>query len=259
MDKHDAFEQERRYEIARMGKNDEFRSLSSEWFIEATYSKYSYHFDFLGRPIIQYPQDMIAIQELIWKIKPDLIVETGIAHGGSLIQSAAMLALIELSEAITSNKFLDPRVSKRRVIAVDIDIRTHNRVEIENHPLSSRITLIEGSSIDPSVIAQIKDFARNYTRVMVFLDSNHTHTHVLSELKAYADLVSIGSYVVVFDTVIEDLPEDANGDRPWGPGNNPLTAVREFLASDLSFEVDESIHNKLLITVAPNGFLKRLR
>lgn len=259
MDIPEAFEQERRNEIASLAENDEFQILSREWFIKANYLKYSYHFDFLGRPIIQYPQDMIAIQELIWKVKPDLIIETGIAHGGSLIQSAAMLALIELSEAFISNQLFDPKVSKRHVLAVDIDIRAHNRAGIESHPLSSRIKMIEGSSIDASIVDQIRDFAKNYTRVMVFLDSNHTHAHVLSELKAYADLVSIGSYVVVFDTIIENLPEGANGNRPWGPGNNPLTAVREFLAGDSSFKVDKSIQNKLLITVAPNGFLKRFR
>jgi cephalosporin hydroxylase len=257
MNPNDAFKQDCQIEIGRMGSDKEVNRLTDDWIQKANSFKYSYHFDFLGRPIIQYPQDMIAIQELIWKVKPDLIIETGIAHGGSLIQSAAMLALIDLSEAVVSNTMFDPKVSARRVVAVDIDIRAHNRQEIEKHPLSSRLTLIEGSSVEPSIVSRIREIARAHHRVMVFLDSNHTHEHVLSELKAYADLVTVGSYCVVFDTIIENMPNSASMNRPWGPGNNPQTAVNEFLANNSSFEIDKSIQEKLLITVAPNGYLQR--
>lgn len=221
--------------------------------------KYSYNFSALGRPIIQYPQDMVAMQELIWQVKPDLIIETGIAHGGSLIMSASMLALLDLCDAIDTGKTLNPGESNRKVLGLDIDIRAHNRAAIESHPLSSRIQMIEGSSIAPEVIAQVHELAKDYERVLVCLDSNHTHAHVLSELEAYAELTSIGSYCVVFDTIVEDLPAEMSLDRPWGPGDNPKTAVWEYLKNHPEFAIDESIQNKLLITVAPDGYLKRLR
>lgn len=220
--------------------------------------KYSYNFAWLGRPIIQYPQDMVAMQELIWQIKPDLIIETGIAHGGSLIFSASMLALLDMSEAIENGETLDPKASKRKVLGVDIDIRSHNRIAIEAHPMASRIEMIQGSSIAPEIIEQVRSVASRYSRVLVCLDSNHTHNHVLAELEAYAPLASIGSYCVVFDTVVEDLPGDMFPDRPWGPGDNPKTAVWSYIESHPEFVIDNSIHDKLLITVAPDGYLKRI-
>jgi cephalosporin hydroxylase len=246
-------------EILAMGENKTLAKLTNEWMLSVNKLKYSYHFDFLGRPIIQYPQDMVAMQELIWKVKPDLIIETGIAHGGSLIMSASMLALLDMCEAIESGTVLDPKKSKRKVLGLDIDIRQHNREAIEAHPMSSRIQMIQGSSIALEVIDQVKSVAKNYQRVLVCLDSNHTHDHVLAELEAYAPLTSVGSYCVVFDTVVEDMPETMFPDRPWGPGNNPKTAVREFLKTHSEFEIDKQIPNKLLITVAPDGYLKRIK
>ena len=221
--------------------------------------KYSYNFTWQGRQIIQYPQDMVAMQELIWQIKPDLIIETGIAHGGSLIFSASMLALLDMCDAIEAGDKIDPKVSKRKVLGIDIDIRAHNRAAIEAHPMSSRIRMIQGSSIAPEIIAQVKEVAADYSRVLVCLDSNHTHEHVLAELEAYAPLTSVDSYCVVFDTVVEDMPADMFPDRPWGPGNNPKTAVWEYLKTHPEFEIDKSIQHKLLITVAPDGYLKRVR
>lgn len=258
-------------EIFKQGTNKELVISSMNWMALANSAKYSYHFEWLGRPIIQYPQDIIAMQEMIWSVKPDLIIETGVAHGGSLIFSASMLALLDMSDAIENGDTFNPTDSKRKVVGIDIDIRAHNRVAIEAHPMASRIQLIQGSSIDPDVVAQVKRFTKDYKRVMVCLDSNHTHEHVLAELEAYAPLVSVGSYCVVFDTVIEDMPSDMFQDRPWGKGNNPKTAVQEYMrylkeegrkASDselLQLEVDFSIEHKLLITVAPNGFLKRIQ
>jgi cephalosporin hydroxylase len=210
--------------------------------------KYSYNFSWLGRPIIQYPQDMVAMQEIIWQVQPDLIIETGIAHGGSLIFSASMLELIA---SCTGNQ--------GEVLGLDIDIRPHNRAAIEAHPLFKRITMLEGSSISDDIIAQVKAKAAGKQRVLVCLDSNHTHDHVLAELEAYAPLTSVGSYCVVMDTVVEDVPDELSGDRPWGQGNNPKTAVWEYLKTHDEFEIDTSIHNKLLITVAPDGYLKRVR
>ena len=205
------------------------------------------------------PQDIVAMQELIWEIKPDLIIETGIAHGGSIIFSASMLAQLDMCEAIESGEVIDPKKSKRKVLAVDIDIREHNREAIESHPMASRIEMIQGSSIDPDIVNKVKAFAKQYSRIMVCLDSNHTHEHVLAELEAYANLTSVGSYCVVFDTVIEDMPDTLFPNRPWGPGDNPKTAVWEYIKSHPEFEINKSIHDKLLITVAPDGFLKRLK
>jgi cephalosporin hydroxylase len=219
---------------------------------------YSYNFFWLGRPIIQYPQDMAAMQELIWKIKPDLIIETGIAHGGSLILSASMLSLLDYCDAIEQGTMLDPKAPRRRVLGVDIDIRAHNRAAIEAHPMANRIDMIQGSSIDRDIIAQVKDIALGYERVLVCLDSNHTHDHVLAELEAYAPLTSVGSYCVVFDTIVEDMPAEMFPDRPWGPGDNPKTAVWEYLKTHPEFEIDKQIDHKLLISVAPDGYLKRV-
>ncbi len=222
-------------------------------------TQYSYNFAWMSRPIIQYPQDMIAMQELIWAVRPDLIVETGIAHGGSLIFSASMLALLDMTDAIEEGSTLDPVQSRRKVLGIDIDIRAHNRAAIDAHPMASRIQMIQGSSISAEVVAQVHEIAAGYQRVLVCLDSNHTHRHVLAELQAYAPLTSVGSYCVVFDTIVEDMTADMFPDRPWGPGDNPKTAAREYLKAHPEFEIDKSIQNKLLITVAPDGYLKRLR
>jgi len=245
-----------RLRLSALNKN---LNLAAQTFMaESILPQYSYNFQWLGRPIIQYPQDMAAMQEIIWEVKPDLIIETGIARGGSLILSASVLALLDVCEAIEKKQSLDPAQSKRKVLAVDIDIRAHNRAAIEAHPMASRIQMIQGSSIAPEIVAQIKAIAADYSRILVCLDSNHTHEHVLEELKAYGPLVSKESYCVVFDTIVEDLPPEMFGDRPWAPGNSPKSAVWEFLKTHPDFEIDKSIDNKLLITVAPHGFLKRI-
>ncbi|KRE88510.1 cephalosporin hydroxylase [Frateuria sp. Soil773] len=243
--------------IRRLSLDESIKRKSAEWLSDITTLRYAYNFQWMGRPIIQVPQDMVAIQELIWQIKPDLIIETGIAHGGSLILSASMLALIDYCEAVENGQLLDPKTPRRRVLGVDIDIRAHNRAAIEAHPMAHRIDMIQGSSIAPGIVAQVRKMSAGYERVMVILDSNHTHAHVLAELDAYAPLVSSGSYCVVFDTVIEDLPAGMYPDRPWDVGNSPKTAVREFLSRNRDFEVDEAIEAKLLITVAPGGYLRR--
>ena len=209
--------------------------------------KYSYNFCWFGRPVIQYPQDLVAIQEIIWEVKPDLIIETGIAHGGSLIFSASMLALLEIFGSI----------QKGQALGIDIDIREHNKAEIEKHPLAGKIKMIQGSSIAEDIIKQVYDFAKGYKTILVVLDSNHTHDHVLGELQAYAPLVSKGSYCVVFDTIIENMPNSMFLDRPWGKGNNPKTTVWEYLKSHSDLEIDKSVENKLLITVAPDGYLRK--
>jgi cephalosporin hydroxylase len=245
--------------IASAPGNERLQNASRGFLLETIRAKYSYNFSWMGRPIIQYPQDIVAMQEIIWDVKPDLIIETGIAHGGSLIFSASMLALLELCESIETGKPLDPRAPKRKVIGVDIDIRPHNRTAIEAHPMFSRIQLIQGSSISKEIIESVRHLARNHEKILVCLDSNHTHDHVLAELLAYAPLTSIGSYCVAFDTVVDDLPSDIFHDRPWGPGNNPKTAVREFLKTHSEFKIDWDIQNKAMVTVAPEGFLRRVK
>lgn len=266
----DQFNQERQARVAAYATDTEFKQLSNAWLEASMRRQYVYNFDWMGRPIIQYPQDMVALQELIWQIKPDLIIEAGIAHGGSLILSASMLALLDYCDAVNNGQPLNPRATRRRVLGIDIDIRAHNRAAIETHPMAHRIDMIEGSSIDPQVVAQVRAAAQRHEHVLVILDSNHTHEHVLAELEAYAPLTTAGSYCVVFDTVVEDIPEAIFPGRPWGKGNNPKTAVWEYLRRlrdegrtgadgvPLAFEIDKAIESKLLITVAPDGYLHRI-
>lgn len=257
--------------IQRMGNDEDIKSLSKNWLRATANYNYTYNFKWMDMPIIQVPQDIVAMQELIWNVKPDLIIETGIAYGGSLIFSASMLAQLDICEAIELGESIDPRKSQRKVLGIDIDIRTHNCLAIKTHPMASRIQMIEGSSIAPDIISQVHEIASDYKRILVCLDSNHTHDHVLEELKAYAPLTSVGSYCVVFDTLIEDMPTDMFPDRPWDKRNNPKTAVWEYLrilkeesresvdGTRLAFEIDKIIENKLLITVAPDGFLRRVK
>ncbi|TWF53358.1 cephalosporin hydroxylase family protein [Neorhizobium alkalisoli] len=252
------FEKEVETRIAAVPEDAKLKSDVSAFMHSSIESKYSYNFFWLGRPIIQYPQDMVALQELVWEVKPDLIIETGIAHGGSLILSATLLSLLEMAEAAEKGETVDPNKPKRKVLGVDIDIRAHNRAAIEAHPFYPRIEMIQGSSVAPDIMDQVRKIASGYKKILVCLDSNHTHEHVLKELELYAPLVSVGSYCVVFDTLVEDLPKELAGDRPWGPGDNPKTAVFEYLKTHPEFAIDKSIENKLLITAAPDGYLKRI-
>ena len=240
-------------------KELQMRKAASDFMVSSTGPKYCYNFSWQTRPIIQYPQDILAMQEIIWDVKPDLIIEMGIAHGGSLIFNASILAMLDMCEAIDEKRTKDPNISKRKILGVDIDIREHNKIEIEKHPMSSRIDMIEGSSISTEIIEKVKDYASNFDRILVCLDSNHTHDHVLAELEAYAPLTSVGSYCVVFDTIIENLPENMYPERPWGPGNSPKSALHEYLKNHSEFEIDENIFEKLLISVCPDGFLKRVK
>lgn len=242
------FNKEVENRIDANGENSLLASSSQDFLLKSIDADYPYNFSWLGRPIIQYPQDMIALQEIIWEVKPDLIIETGIAHGGSLIFSASMLALLESCGEI----------AKGHVLGIDIDIRSHNKEAIEKHPLSQKITMLEGSSIDENVIQKVKEFAKKGKKILVCLDSNHTHDHVLKELEAYSSLVSKGSYCIVFDTIIEDMPQNSFPNRPWDKGNNPKTAVWEFINKNKDFKIDQQIENKILITVAPDGFLKKI-
>jgi cephalosporin hydroxylase len=255
------FQNECKNRIKNYGSDKSLQGYAKRFLIETIEKKYSYNFSWLGRPIIQYPQDIVAIQEIIWQVKPDLIIETGIAHGGSLIFSASMLALLDIS---TEDR-------NRRVLGVDIDIRKHNRKEIEKHPMSRYVSMIEGSSVDKGIIEKVYNYAKGFKNIIVCLDSNHTHDHVIQELLAYTPLVTKGSYCVVFDTIVENLPDKLWKDSPWGKRNNPKTAVWEFMkmvdagklkdknGKKMKFNMDKIIENKLLISVAPDGFLKRIK
>ena len=242
MNLHEQFREEVKENIQGLQQDKALQASSQNWIDSTARHKYTYNFSWMGRPIIQFPQDMIAMQEIIWSVQPDIIVETGIAHGGSLVFYASMLELIGHGE----------------VLGIDIDIRQHNREAIEAHPMSKRIQMIQGSSIDSSIVEQVLQRVAG-KKVLVVLDSNHTHEHVLAELQAYAPMTSVGSYCVVMDTVVEDMPHDAFPDRPWGKGDNPKTAVWAYLEENRDFEIDQAVHGKLLITVAPDGYLRRVR
>lgn len=264
------FSDEVRSRIEANGDNALLQKDTRALLLSSVDAQYSYNFSWLSRPIIQYPQDIVALQEIIWRVKPDLIIETGIAHGGSIIMSASILALLDYCDAVENAQVLDTAHPVRRVIGIDIDIRAHNRKAIEEHPMANRIEMIEGSSISAATIKQVHEAASGFNRIMVMLDSNHTHDHVLAELEAYAPLTTKDSYCIVLDTVIEDLPDELNKGRDWHKGNNPKTAVWEYLerlrgedhtavdGSGLRFEVDKSIDRQLLITMAPGGYLKRV-
>lgn len=238
------FQKRNRDFVKSMKRDSHLRKLSHEWFDSVFNYEYSYHFTWLGRPVIQFPQDIVAIQEIIWKVKPDLIIETGIAHGGSLILSASILQLI----------------GKGEVVGIDIDIRENNKKSIETHPLFKRITMLEGSSISKKILNRIEKIAKGKSKVLLFLDSKHTEEHVLKELQIFSKFVRKGCYIVVFDTIIEDTKsKKASIDRPWGKGNNPKTAVKKFLEKNKRFKIDKTFENKLLITSCPSGFLKCVR
>jgi cephalosporin hydroxylase len=238
------FENKKKENIEKLSKDERMTEVNKQWVIQAAKYNYSYNFSWMGRPIIAFPTDMIAMQEIIWSVKPDLIIETGIAHGGSIVYYASLLELIG---------------EEGKVLGIDIDIRAHNKKLINEHPMMKRIYMIEGSSVDNNICTQVKDFAKNYKKIMVCLDSNHTHEHVLRELELYSQLVTKDSYLVVFDTSIEDYEIDSISERSWGKGNNPKTAVWEFLKHNDSFVIDKQIENKLLITVCADGFLKKIK
>lgn len=246
MREQDIFKERNKEVIEKMRNEQNLNAKTKEWFNEACKHEYSYHFEWMGLPIIQFPQDIVAMQELIWNVKPDLIIETGIARGGSLIFYSSMLELLK---------------NGGEVLGIDIEIREHNRIAIEEHPMYKNITMIEGNAIGEEVVSKVKDFIKEKGKknIMVVLDSNHTHEHVAKELELYSGFVTKGSYLIVFDTVVEDMPEDAFPDRPWGKNNNPKTAVWEFLKANDRFTIEKGIDGKLLITVAPDGYLKCIK
>jgi cephalosporin hydroxylase len=235
-----AFRAEVERNVDALGRADDARAASARW-LRATHDlKYDYNFTWFGRPILQLPQDVMALQEIVFAVRPQLVVETGVAHGGSLVFFASLLELL----------------GEGRVVGIDVEIREHNRREIEAHALARRIDLVQGSSADDATFEAVRAHAHGCERVLVVLDSDHTEAHVLQELRLYSRLVTPGSYLVVCDTIIEDLGPGACPGRPWGPGNSPKSAVAKFLAEDDRFEVDLRIEHKLLLTNSPGGYLR---
>jgi len=223
-----------------------FREISRLWVNIGWALKYSYTFTWLGQPLLQLPEDVLRIQEVVYRIKPDVIIETGVAHGGSLILYASLCKLM----------------GKGRVVGVDIEIRPHNRAAIQSHFLSPYITLIEGSSIDPSIVSQVSETLKPGETVMVMLDSCHTKDHVLNELNAYGPLVTPGSYIVATEGIMEQLTgaPRSQPDRPW---NNPRQAALEFVSSHPQFIIEEPTFPfnegavKQRVTYWPDAYLRR--
>lgn len=212
-----------------------------QWNKVAHQNRLSYEIDWLGVPVIQTPEDLILMQELIYKIQPDVIVETGIAHGGSLIYYASLMELLD----------------KGKVIGIDIDIRNHNKRVIESHPMYKRIEMIESSSISNTTIELLKSQIPKNLDVLVCLDSDHTKDHVLKELELYQEFVKPGSYIVVFDTNTSQLAEQGVCEEKY-LDNGPLEAVYDFLKNNNDFEIDTD-YNKLFISYSPNGYLRRIK
>jgi len=250
LDPNERFRAECADEVRAQGADKGFWASTQDWIDCSMHSKYSYHFEWMGRPIIQYPQDIVAMQEIIFRVQPDLVIETGIAHGGSMILYASLLELNAMSGGPVD----------AGVVGIDIEIRSHNRSAVEAHPMAGRITMLEGSSTADVTVEEVRRLADGRERVIVCLDSLHSHDHVLAELEAYAPLTSVGSYCVVFDTIAERLPQAYfdSADRRCAPGDSPMTALQAFLVDNPEFEVDHSISDKLLITVAPGGYLRRV-
>jgi cephalosporin hydroxylase len=232
------FDEFRKNQLAAQNNDSEFQNLSKEWMRQSCDKRYSYQFDWLGIPIIQMPTDIVIFQEIVWKTRPDLIIETGIARGGSINFWASIQNLCDIDG---------------EVIGVDIDIRGHAKDAISKSKFRDQISLIEGDSTAQSVVEQVEKIAAQHKNVMLILDSNHTHEHVLKELEIYTKFVSPGGYILVLDTIIEDLP--VPGDRPWQPGDNPMTAVIEFMkGKEREFSLDSYYEKRSLLTVAPHGY-----
>lgn len=244
------FQKEKEQDIRAMTADKNTKRIGRLFMDHVTDYKYGYYFTWMGRPIIQHPSDIVALQEIIMEVQPDLIIETGIAHGGSLILSASMLELLDI--------FAPNSDVCREVVGVDIEIRPHNRSAIEAHPMFRKITMLEGSSTAEDIVAKVYAIAKHHKKVLVLLDSCHTEEHVLQEMELYGPLVSAGSYLVVYDTLVE-FEDKPHTDRPWDKGNNPYTAVQRFLATHADFELDALIEQKYVVTSCPGGWLKRIQ
>jgi cephalosporin hydroxylase len=236
-------EKSKRKAAAEQSQDAALRKTSLDFIVDSDKHGYGYQWTWLGLPFIQMPQDMVVTQEVIWETKPDVIIETGIAWGGSVVFYASLLQLL----------------GKGEVVAVDLNLYDHVRDQIMSYPFSNRIHLYKGSSTDTAIVDKIKPHIKAGQKVMVCLDSNHTHQHVLDELRLYAPLVSKGQYLIVSDTVVEDIPPQEHRPRPWGPGDNPKTALRQYMKENDRFEIDQYVNDKLLLTYTPDGYCRCIK
>jgi cephalosporin hydroxylase len=235
------FESKKKQAANLLSQNVGIKKRAMDLLVDANNYMYSHQFTWLDVPVIQLPQDLFVTQEILFKTKPDLFIETGIAWGGSVLFHAGILELIGNGHLIAIDRVLPDKIKE----------------EIAKHPFSKRITLIEGDSTDPSVLKKVSELVHGNKKVGAFLDSNHEHFHVLNELRAYGPMVTSGQYLTVYATAIEFLPEPRVKNRPWGHGNNPLTAMHEYLKENKNFSIDTQFENKLLSSFAPNGRLIR--
>ncbi len=239
------FFKERSLDIKKMNSDKYFKELTMKWIKKSIKYKYVYNFTWMGRPIIKYPNDMIVMQEIFWEVKPDLVIETGIAHGGSIIYSASLLKMMG--------------IKRFKVIGIDIDIRAHNLKEINRSSMRKYIKMFEGSSVDEKITKKIFTYAKKFKKILVILDSNHTHDHVSRELEIYSKLVSKDSYIILPDTYIGYLPNNTFPNRPWTKNDNPMTALQAFLKKNKKFKIDKYKSSKSMITEAMNGYVKKYK
>lgn len=241
------FERQKEIDTAAMSNDRALFDASTDLVLASDKYRYSYLWSWMGVPIIQRPADVLALQEIVWETKPDVIVETGVARGGSVVFFASLLRMLGKPDG--------------KVIGVDIDIRAHNRDTIERHPMASSIALIEGSSVAPETIQKVNAHIMDGASVMVVLDSDHSRNHVLAELRAYCNLVSKGQFLVAADTILGFIPPEKAPtyySKVLLAGDEPLAAVRAFLAENDSFALDP-INGKLIMSSSPHGYLRRVK
>ncbi len=236
------FNEEKKENIKKAYDNPELHKSALDFITKSDQHNYAYNWTWLDMPIIQMPEDIMLVQEIIWETKPDIIIETGIAWGGSVVLYASILELI----------------GKGQVLAIDKVLPQHNIDAIMKYNFSSRIKLFEGSSIDESIVNAIRDIIKPTDKVMVLLDSNHTHAHVYEELKIWESFVTSGQYLVISDTIVEEIPEQTHRSRSWGHGDNPMTALNQFLSENNKFTRENDYNHKAICSFTRNGYLKRI-
>lgn len=238
----DDFDNERIRLLDSLGENDSLKSQGLDFVNSSNHKKYAYVWNWLGLPVIQMPEDLIKVQEIIFETKPDFVIETGVAWGGSLLFYSSILNSIGHGD----------------VIGIDITIPEHNRANIMRSIGSERINLIEGSSVSEDIVNKIESIVPKGSKVLLILDSHHTHEHVLAELELWSPLVTSGNYIVVCDTIVEYIEAPADRVRDWGKGNNPATAVNQFLSKNSRFSLDNEYNLKSFTSFHPGGFLQAI-
>ena len=238
----DHFRSERADWRASLGADDTLRQQGIDLQLAADDHHYTYSWEWLGVPIIRLPDDIVVLQELIWAYRPQRIVETGVARGGSMLLDSSLMTLSGIEPA---------------VLGIDISIFAHTHEALAEHPMSRGVTLLETSSVSDEAVSAARDFLGNAERALLVLDSNHTHEHVLAELRVLAPLLPVGSFILVADTIVEELPQGHYVNRPWDRGNSPLTAANQFLGENPGFVRDTEWSRRALLTEFRDGILRR--